>query len=327
VARPGLVPGRVIRTSRRFTYVTTATETVPAMAAVDADPAPVAGDWVALDPGDQEGSARVAAVLERWSALVRRDPAGAAAEQVLAADVDLVFVVLGLDRPVKPGRIERSLVLAWDSGAEPVIVLTKSDVLDDPGPVLDEVHGVAGGAAVHVLSSTTGEGVAELSDLLAGDRTVVLLGESGAGKSTLLNRLAGEEVQRTAEVRAGDAKGRHTTVTRDLVVLPTGGVVIDTPGLRSLGLLDADVGLAAAYPDIEALAPDCRFRDCRHDREPGCAVAAAVADGTLDAARAARYRAMQEELDEGAAESVEVQRKRGAGREPPRRARRGGPRT
>lgn len=237
--------------------------------------------------------------------------------------MDWVFVVMGLDRPLKPGRIERSLVLAWDSGAEPVIVLTKLDVVEDPSAALAEVAAVAGGAPVQALSSTTGEGIDALHRLLAGDRTVVLLGESGAGKSTLLNRLAGQEVQRTAEVRTRDAKGRHTTVTRDLVVLPTGGVVIDTPGLRSLGLLDADEGLASAYPDIEALAPDCRFRDCRHGTEPGCAVVAAVGEGAIDAERVARYRAMQDELDAGAAEVVEVQRRRDAGREPPRRSRRG----
>lgn len=319
VAGPDLVPGRVIRTSRRFTYVATAEGTVAALAGVDADPAPVAGDWVALGRGDHEGSDAVVAVLERWSTLVRRDPAGAAAEQVLAANVDWVFVVMGLDRPLKPGRIERSLVLAWDSGAEPVIVLTKLDALDDPAPALEEVRSVAGGAPVHAVSSATGEGVDALHRLLAGDRTVVLLGESGAGKSTLVNRMAGQEVQRTADVRSGDAKGRHTTVTRDLVVLPTGGIVIDTPGLRSLGLLDADAGLAATYPDIEALAPSCRFRDCRHGTEPGCAVAAAVSEGDLDASRVARYRAMQDELDEGAAEAVEVQRRREGGRKPRRR--------
>src|SRR5690606_23187785 len=177
VARPGLVPGRVIRTSRRFTYVATEEGTVPALAAVDADLAPVAGDWVALGGGEHEGSEAVAAVLDRWSTLVRRDPAGAAAEQVLAANVDWVFVVMGLDRPLKPGRIERSLVLAWDSGAEPVIVLTKLDLADDPEAALEGVRAVAGGVAVHALSSTTGEGIDGLRELLAGDRTVVMLGE------------------------------------------------------------------------------------------------------------------------------------------------------
>lgn len=319
VARPGWIPGRVIRTSRRFTYVATSSGTVPSMAAVDADPAPVSGDWVALGVGEHEGSEVVEAVLPRRSALGRRDPAGTGAEQVLAVNVDWVFVVMGLDRPLKAGRIERSLVLAWDSGAVPVIVLTKADVAEDLEGLVAEVEALAGDAAVHVVSSRSGEGLDGLLDLLDGHRTAVLLGESGAGKSTLVNRLAAEEVQRTAEVRSSDAKGRHTTVTRDLVVLATGGIIIDTPGIRSLGLVDADEGLAAAYPDVEELATRCRFRDCRHGTEPGCAVVAAVEAGEMDRGRVERYRELQDELWETAEVAVESQRRRDAGREPPRR--------
>ena len=312
-APEGTVPGRVIRTSRRFTYVATADGLVQAMAGVDADPAPVAGDWVALDLGDHEGSAVVAEVLPRWSQLARRDPAERVEEQVLAADVDLVLVVLGLDRPVRPGRVERSLVLAWDSGATPVVVLTKADVAAEAGVDVEaavaEVRDLAGDADVHVLSSVTGEGVAAVHELLVGGRTCVLLGESGAGKSTLVNRLAGEEVQRTADVRSGDAKGRHTTVTRDLIVLPTGGVVIDTPGLRSLGLVDAEEGLAAAFPELDELAADCRFRDCAHQGEPGCAVRAAVEAGEVDADRVERWVAMQAELAATDERRVEASRR------------------
>ena len=312
-APPGTVPGRVIRTSRRFTYVATADGLVQAMAAVDADPAPVAGDWVAVDPGSPEDQALVAAVLPRWSQLARRDPAERVEEQVLAADVDHVLIVLGLDRPVKPGRVERSLVLAWDSGAAPAVVLTKADAAAEAGvdvdAVVQDVRALAGEADVHVLSSVTGEGVDAIHRLLAGGRTCVLLGESGAGKSTLVNRLAGEEVQRTADVRAGDAKGRHTTVTRDLIVLPTGGVVIDTPGLRSLGLVDADEGLAAAFPELDELAADCRFRDCRHRDEPGCAVQAAAAAGDVDPERVERWRAMQDELEATTSRQVEASRR------------------
>ena len=306
----GWQPGRVIRTSRHFTYVGTANGLVQAEAPADLEPAPVAGDWVGLDVGGPDDTARVAVVLPRWSELSRRDPSGRSDRQVLAADVDLVLIVAGLDRPVKPGRIERSLVLAWDSGAEPVIVLTKADAVDGSAAVVAEVAAVAGDVPVHVLSARTGEGTAEVHALLAGPRTAVLLGESGAGKSTLVNRLAAQEVQRTAEVRGGDAKGRHTTVTRDLIVLPTGGVIIDTPGLRGLGLLDADEGLAATFADIEDLAEGCQFRDCGHGAEPGCAVRAAVDDGELDETRLERYLGMQAELDEGAAAQVAADRKR-----------------
>lgn len=312
-APPGTVPGRVIRTSRRFTYVATADGLVQALAPVDADPAPVAGDWVALDLGDHDGAAVVAAVLPRWSQLARRDPAERVEEQVLAADVDHVLIVAGLDRPVKPGRIERSLVLAWDSGATPAVVLTKADAAAEEGvdvdAVVEEVRALAGDADVHVLSARTGDGVAAVHDLLAGGRTCVLLGESGAGKSTLVNRLAGQEVQRTADVRATDAKGRHTTVTRDLIVLPTGGVVIDTPGLRSLGLVDAEEGLAAAFPELDELAEGCRFRDCAHGSEPGCAVQAAADAGDVDPERVARWVGMQAELDATAERQVEASRR------------------
>lgn len=311
----GSVPGRVVRTSRRFTYVATPTGLVQAIAPLDLEPAPVAGDWVALAGGDaSEGAERLTAVFPRWSELSRRDPSGRSESQVLAADVDVVLIVLGLDRPIKPGRVERSLVLAWESGAQPAIVLTKADAVDDAGTAADEVRALAAGVEVHVLSARTGEGVEGVNGLLVGDEgvpaTVVLLGESGAGKSTLVNRLAGAEVQRTAEVRAGDAKGRHTTVTRDLVVLPAGGVLIDTPGLRSLGLLDAEEGMAATFGDIEERTEGCRFRDCRHDAEPGCAVRAAVAAGEIDPERVERYLAMQRELDEAASSRTDAERRR-----------------
>jgi ribosome biogenesis GTPase len=310
------VPGRVIRTSRRFTYVATAEGLVQAIAPLDLEPAPVAGDWVVLDvdEDDEEGVGRLVAVLPRWSELSRRDPSGRSESQVLAADVDVVLIVLGLDRPIKAGRVERSLVLAWESGAQPAIVLTKADACDDPEAPAAEVRSLASDVDVHVLSSRTGEGVDGIRALLGGDdaavRTVVLLGESGAGKSTLVNRLAGQEVQRTADVRAGDAKGRHTTVTRDLIVLPAGGVLIDTPGLRSLGLLDAEDGLSATFGDIEERAGACRFRDCRHASEPGCAVRAAVDAGEIDAERVDRYLAMQLELDDAAQAQTDAERRR-----------------
>ena len=292
-----LVAGRVIRTSRRFTYVAAVSGLVATIAPRELSP--VVGDWVAVWLGDTRG-ARVEAVAERTTELVRRDPQGRVAPQVLAANVDVVAAVFGLDRPLRPGRIERSLVLAHDSGATPLVVLTKADLVesDERQSLADEVTALAGDTEVLVVSTRTGVGVDRLAGMLVPHRTVVLLGESGAGKSTLVNHLAGEEVQRTAEVRDVDAKGRHTTVTRDLIVLPRGGIVVDTPGLRALGLFDSSGGIAATFDDVEGLAEACRFRDCAHGDEPGCAVVAAVAAGDLDPDRVERYRAMVDELAE-----------------------------
>jgi len=313
-----LVAGRVVRTSRRFTYVATVDGLVQALAPHELDPPPVAGDWVALWDGGVERGARVEAVARRTTELARRDPAGGSDGQVLASNVDLVLAVFGLDRPVRPGRVERSLVLAHDSGAVPVVVLTKVDAVDDADEQAAAVRALAGDVDVILVSSVTGSGTDELASRLAPHRTAVLVGESGAGKSTLVNRLAGREVQRTAEVRTADAKGRHTTVTRDLIVLDGGGVVIDTPGLRALGLLDSAGGVAATFDDIETLSGQCRFRDCAHGDEPGCAVTAAVAAGTLDAERLVRYHGVLAELAEADQAVTEAARKsRGRPSPPP----------
>lgn len=313
-----LVAGRVVRTSRRFTYVATADGLVQALAPHELEPPPVAGDWVALWDGGVERGARVEAVASRTTELARRDPAGGSEGQVLAANVDLVLAVFGLDRPVRPGRVERSLVLAHDSGAVPVVVLTKVDAVDDADAQAAAVRALAGEVDVILVSSVTGAGTDELARRLAPNRTAVLVGESGAGKSTLVNRLAGRAVQRTAEVRTADAKGRHTTVTRDLIVLDGGGVVIDTPGLRALGLLDSAGGVAATFDDIETLAGQCRFRDCAHSDEPGCAVTAAVAAGAVDPERVVRYHTVIAELAEADQAVTEAARRpRGRPSPPP----------
>ncbi len=242
------------------------------------------GDWVVVD------GRRVAAVLPRWSCLDRRDPDTGRAH-VLAANVDLVLVTVPGDR-ANSARAERELVIAWESGAQPVVVLTKADLA--ASGLVDEMTARLAGVDVVATSAETGAGVAEVAALLVPDRTGVLLGPSGAGKSRLTNALLGEQHQAIGDVRADDRRGRHTTTSRQLLPLPGGGVIIDTPGLRSLGLLSAD-RLDQAFPDIDALASDCRFSDCAHDIEPGCAVTAAVAAGDLPSQRLASYNKLARE--------------------------------
>jgi len=248
------------------------------------DPVLAVGDEVRI-----EGE-RLVELLPRRSALTRLGHEGDA--QLVAANVDVVLVVAGLDRPVKAGRLLRATTQAWDAGATPVVVLTKAD-LADPEPVLAELaHAVVGVDALAV-SAVTGAGMAELADRL-GRHTAVLLGESGAGKSSLINALTAAH-EKVGEVREGDHKGRHTTTWRQLVPLPGGGAVIDTPGVRSLGLWTDAETVEAAFTDIAELAEECRFRDCAHDAEPGCAVRAAVEDGALAEARFDQYHALRAE--------------------------------
>jgi ribosome biogenesis GTPase len=243
--------------------------------------APVVGDFVLARPGEEPPVVRV---LARRSRLSRGAAGRALGEQVLAANVDRVFLVHGLDAGVNARRIERTLAAAYASGAEAVVLLTKVDLEDDPAGALEEARAAGAGAAVLLVSAPTGEGIAEVRALLAPGTTGVFVGPSGAGKSTLVNALLGAEVQATAEVRAWDARGRHTTTGRRLVVLPGGGAVIDGPGIRELKLWDPD-GLEGAFEDVAALAAGCRFRDCAHEDEPGCAVRAAVEEGRLDPER------------------------------------------
>lgn len=252
------------------------------------DPHPTVGDWLAVD-----GEVPVA-VLERTSLLTRRS-VRTEAPQHLAANVDAVLVVCGLDRPVRPGRIDRFVTLAWDAGATPVIVLAKTDLVADAGQVAESVSAAHPGVEVVATSVVDDRGLDDLRAVAAG-RTVVLVGESGAGKSSLTNHLVGEEVMATGDVRAGDAKGRHTTTTREAHLLPGGGVLIDTPGLRSVGLWADREAVAATFADIEELAAGCRFNDCAHAGEPGCAVQAALDDGTLAPERFAGWQALEREV-------------------------------
>jgi ribosome small subunit-dependent GTPase A len=293
-----LVPGRVARVDRIAVTVLTLgaarRATVAAHLLHDPDPlsSPTVGDWVLL--ADDE----VVEVLDRQSAIIRATAASDSVPQVLAANVDKVFIVCSLVDQFRSRRLERLLVLAWQSGAAPVVVLTKSDVAEDADDARREVERLVGDVEVLVVSAITGEGLAALVAQLEPGNTVALLGSSGAGKSTLINWLGQGAVDlATGEVRV-DGRGRHTTTARELVRLPGGALLIDTPGLRSLALWDAEASIGDAFAEIEVLAGECRFSNCAHHGEPGCAIAAAVADGRLEADRLAGYERLRREQRE-----------------------------
>ena len=300
VGDDGLVPARIARVNRggaravlpdgRESKVRTTT------------PCAV-GDWVAVDGNE------VHTVLDRWSALSRLDPNGVDV-QVLAANIDLVFITAPGDR-LSPARVERELSVAWDSGAQPMVVVTKADLAD--GDAIADLQQRLVGADIIVSSAVTGDGVEAVRAALQPNRTAVLLGPSGAGKSTLANALLGTDTLATADVRDSDQRGRHTTTARQLVNLPGGGVLIDTPGLRSLGLAGDGDGIRQAFSDIDALAAGCRFRDCAHDGEPGCAVAEAVERGELDPERFASFHKLAGEVSSEARRSDPLLRKQQLG--------------
>ncbi|MFK7693736.1 ribosome small subunit-dependent GTPase A [Paenibacillus sp. HJGM_3] len=257
---------------------------------------PAVGDWVALTERIEDGRATIHAVLPRTSKFSRRAAGSVPEEQIVASNVDTVFLVNALNQDYNLRRIERYLTLAWESGANPVLVLTKADLCDDVEAAVREAEAVAMGVPIHAVHALADAGLEALAPYIGEGKTVALLGSSGAGKSTLINRLYGRDVQATGGIREDDDRGKHTTTHRELVVLPTGGLLIDTPGMRELQLWDADEGISASFHDIEELAEQCRFPDCKHQKEPGCAVKAGLADGSLERSRYDNYVKLQKEL-------------------------------
>jgi ribosome biogenesis GTPase / thiamine phosphate phosphatase len=317
IGAPGR-PGRVSRLDRGWSTVLTGRDTTDAanVRRVRNIGAEVAvGDWVV----PSEDGERVDAVLARRSAFVRRASfeGSRAASDTLAANIDVVFLTHSMGSPPNQRRLERELVLAYDSGADPVVVLTKADLVDDPAPARRELQEVALIAPVLLTSGRRGDGIDELRSFAVGGRTLAFLGSSGAGKSTLVNALLGSSVQATTEVRSGDQRGRHTTVAAQLLALKGEGWLIDTPGVRAMSLWLSGQGIERAFADVFELMEHCRFRDCKHDQEPGCAVRAAIEAGSLDPDRFAsleRLVAEEAALEEEQRANVRAADRRRGGR-------------
>jgi ribosome biogenesis GTPase len=300
-AAQALVPGRVaLEHTHVYRVITEAGEVLARVSgrlrhhASTRAEFPAVGDWVAVQPPEHSGDSRIVAVLPRRSRFSRRAAGDPTEEQVVAANIDTVFLVAGLDGDFNPRRIERYLLVAIESGAAPVVVLNKADLATDPDAMADIVRGSVGAVPVHVVSCREPGGVDVLRQYLGEGQTGALLGSSGVGKSTIVNRLVGHDLLKTEEVREWDSRGRHTSTARQLIVLPDSGVLIDTPGMRELQLWDSG-NVSNTFADIEALANDCKFRDCRHQEEPGCAVQGAVAAGELSAGRLESYLKLQAE--------------------------------
>lgn len=304
-AGPGVVPGRVALEHNHVYRVITETGEQLAEAtgrmkhlAQGRHELPAVGDWVALWTDESGNRAVIKAVLPRLGRFSRKSAGSWTEEQVIAANIDTVFLVSGLDGDFNPRRIERYLLLAQQSDARPVIILNKADLAEDVPDLVAMIEETAPGLPVLAISAATGKGMELLQPYLGVGQTVALLGSSGVGKSTIVNRLVGERVLPTRSVRESDSRGRHASVHRQMIALPGGGLVIDTPGMRELQLWGVDEGLSGTFDDVDAIGEACRFRDCRHRHEPGCAVKAAVEAGTLDAARYDNFVKLQDERAE-----------------------------
>ena len=261
---------------------------------VDAQDFPTAGDFVMIQYVPN-GDSLITATLPRRTFFSRRDPTPGRGEQAVAANFDYVFIMQSLNMDFNPKRLERYLTLAWQSGATPVILLTKADLVEDDWDFLCRVERVAAGVNIHAVSAHTGYGLPRLNAYLQPGKTVVFLGSSGVGKSSLVNALAGEDIMAVNAIREDDSKGRHTTTHRQLIRLKSGVMIIDTPGMRELGMWDVSEGLGEAFTDVEQFLGKCRFSDCKHETEPGCAIRAAIERGELDVQRWESYRKLKEE--------------------------------
>jgi len=261
---------------------------------VEGEVFPTAGDYVMIDYIDN-GDSRIIATLPRRTLFARREPGPIPRDQAVAANFDYVFIMQSLNLDFNPKRLERYLTLSWQSGATPVILLTKADLVEDYWDYLTQVERVAAGVNVHVVSACTGYGLNRLGAYLQPGKTVVFLGSSGVGKSSLVNALAGEDIMAVSAIREDDSKGRHTTTHRQLIRLNSGVLIIDTPGMRELGMWEISGGLSDAFADVEQFIGRCRFSDCKHEREPGCAVKAAIAAGELELSRWESYQKLKEE--------------------------------
>jgi ribosome biogenesis GTPase len=300
-AARGYIPGRVVVQQRGgYDLITDLGELTAEVSGRLAHEAaeggyPVVGDWVAVSVRPGEGAGTIHAVLPRRTIFLRKAAGPGQVAQVVASNVDVALLVAALNADFNPRRLERYLATAWQSGAAPVVVLTKADLSEDVEAAVAATEAIAIGVPVLAVSAATGEGMDTLAAHLRVGQTAVLVGSSGAGKSTLVNAWAGDGRMAVGEIREDDARGRHTTTHRELVLLPSGALILDTPGMRELALLDVDEGLSATFEDIEALALTCRFRDCGHGAEPGCAIQAALGDGSLDPDRWRSYGKLQRE--------------------------------
>ena len=295
-------PARVIAQHRELYRIYTGQGEVPArvagrlrhLATAGAD-LPAVGDWVVIARGEEDGEASIQAVLPRRTKFSRKAAGSRTEEQVAAANVDQVWIVSAFGPDLNPARIERYLALVWEGGASPVVILTKSDLVEDPVATVAELETRIIGVPICALSVVDGRGLGALDPLLVPGRTIAMLGSSGVGKSTLLNHLSGHEVMPVAGIRERLGKGRHTTTHRQLFLLPGGGLLLDTPGMREIQLWSAEAGIDREFVDIAELAAGCRFADCQHESEPGCAVLAAAETGDLEPERLASYRKLRKE--------------------------------